>query len=169
MMNSKTIESGLYSSIDHLFRNDLFLLIYDVHERTIAHRLAVYLEHKFAGFHVDCEYNNDLDSETGRKQVYYPNSSSGTGAYPDIIVHHRGLNGPNHNLLAIEIKKKSFAATDIDHDREKLCSYTASDGRNHLSYERGALVVLGVRETAGQFLVEWYENGRIVTNPKVDG
>jgi len=112
-MNSEVIESSLYSSIDHLFRNDLFLLTYDVHERTIAHRLAVYLEHRFAVFHVDCEYNNDLDSETGRKQVYYPNSSSGTGVYPDIIVRHRGLNCPNHNLLVIEIKKNSSMPNDI--------------------------------------------------------
>jgi len=168
-MNSDVIESSLHSSMDHLFRNDLFLLTYDVHERTIAHRLAIYLEHRFAGFHVDCEYNNDLDSETGRKQVRYPNSSSGTGAYPDIIVHHRGLNGPNHNLLVIEIKKQSSTPSDRDHDREKLRSYTASDNRNHLSYSRGALVVLGVREAAGQFSVEWYENGRIVGNPTVDG
>jgi hypothetical protein len=168
-MDSEVIESSLYSSIDRLFRNELFLLTYDVHERTIDHRLAVYLEHRFAGFHVDCEYNNDLDSETGRKQVHYPNSSSGTGVYPDIIIHHRGLNGPNHNLLVIEIKKKSSAASDIDRDREKLCSYTASDGWNHLSYARGALVVLGVREAAGQFSIEWYEKGRIVANPTVDG
>jgi len=166
-MNSEVIESSLYSSIDQLFRNDLFLLTYDVHERTIAHRLAIYLEYRFAGFHVDCEYNNDLDSETGRKQVYYSNNSSGTGAYPDIIVHHRGLNGPNHNLLVIEIKKNSSATNEIDRDREKLYSYTASDGRSHLSYARGALVVLEVKELAGQFSIEWYENGRIVDSPTV--
>jgi len=168
-MNSEVIESSLYSSIDHLFRNDLFLLTYDVHERTIAHRLAVYLEHRLTGFHVDCEYNNDLDSETGRKQVHYSNSSSGTGAYPDIIVHHRGLNGPNHNLLVIEIKKNSSTPNDINRDREKLCSYTASDDQSHLSYVRGALVVLEVKENAGQFSVEWYENGGIVDNPTMDG
>ncbi len=168
-MNSEVIESSLYSSIDHLIRNDIFLLTFDVHERTIAHRLAVYLEHRFAGFHVNCEYNNDLDSEKGRKQVYYPNSYSGTGAYPDIIVHHRGLNGPNHNLLVIEIKKKSSTPSDIDHDREKLCSYTASDGRQHLSYARGALVILGVKKAAGQFSIDWYEDGRIVANPMMDG
>jgi hypothetical protein len=168
-MNSEVIESSLYSSINQLFRNDLFLLTYDVHERTIAHRLAIYLEHRFAGFHVDCEYNNDLDSETGRKQVYSSNNSSGTGAYPDIIVHHRGLNGPNHNLLVIEIKKNSATTNEIDHDREKLCSYTASDGRSHLLYARGALVILEVKELAGQFSIEWYENGRIVDNPTMDG
>jgi hypothetical protein len=69
----------------------------------------------------------------------------------------------------IEIKKNSSAQNDIDRDREKLCSYTASDGRSHLSYARGALVVLEVREMAGQFSVEWYANGRIVDNPMVDG
>ena len=110
-MNTELIESNLYSSIDQLIENDLFLLKYAVNERTIAHRLAIYLEHRFTGFHVDCEYNNDLDSENGRKKVYYQTDSSETndlfeaGAFPDIIVHHRGLNGPNHNILVIEIKK----------------------------------------------------------------
>jgi len=162
-MDSELIESSLYSSIDRLFRNDLFLLTYDVHERTIAHRLAVYLEHKFVGFHIDCEYNNDLDSESGRKQVYYSNSSIGSGVYPDIIVHHRGLNGPKHNLLVLEIKKKSRPQNEIDQDRQKLLSYTGIDARNHLSYARGALLVLGVKNEAGQSSIEWYENGNRVS------
>ncbi len=168
-MNSEAIESSLYSSIDHLFRNDLFLLTYDVHERTIAHRLAVYLEHRFTGFHVDCEYNNDLDSETGRKQVYFPCENAISPVIPDIVVHHRGRNGPGHNLLVLELKKLPGTPSELDRDREKLCRFTASDQVSHLSYRCGAFVTLGVKEAAGEFRIEWFEHGVSVEDPAEEG
>ena len=160
-MNSKLIEAHLSSSIDQLIRDDLFLLKYDVHERTIAHRLAVYLEDWFVGFHVDCEYNNDLDSESGRKEIYYSSTPSEVSkVLPDIIVHHRGVNGPKHNILVIELKKRNCAPDDEERDQERLCKYTACGEEDHLSFARGALVVLGVKNDAGQYSVEWFEEGR---------
>ena len=158
-MSSEEVHLALSESINRLFSDDLFLLKYDVHERKIAHRLAVYLEPFFDSFHVDCEYNNDLDSELGRKRVYYPGGAPGGLVFPDIIVHHRGLNGPENNLLVIEMKKMTAMDGDLDKDRDKLRNFTASDGPSHLAYRWGALLVLGVMESAGQFEIEWCKDG----------
>lgn len=167
-MSFHEVQQILFNSIARLFRDDLFLLEYDVHERTIAHRLAIYLEESFKNYHVDCEYNNDLDSESGRKQVYNTNGAPCGYVLPDIIIHHRGLNGPENNLLVIELKKMEGDESALVGDRNKLRNFTASNGPSHLAYRWGVLLVLGVKENAGQFEVEWFEDGefqnRVIAN-----
>jgi hypothetical protein len=71
-MQATKIRQLLKNAVQRLLRDDYFLLEYDVHEQAIAHRIVLYLEPVFSEHHVDCEYNNDLDSETGRKRVRYP-------------------------------------------------------------------------------------------------
>jgi len=161
-MKTAKISQVLLAAIERLFREDIFLLKYDVHEQTISHRIAVYLESHFSEHHVDCEYNNDLDSETGRKQVYFPSENAISPVIPDIVVHHRGLNGPEHNLLVIELKKLPGTPSELARDRDKLCGFTASDQESHLSYRCGAFVTLGVKEAAGKYKIEWFEQGVLV-------
>jgi len=168
-MKTARISQVLQTAIERLLRDDSFLLEYDVHEQTIAHRIAVYLEPYFSEHHVDCEYNNDLDSATGRKQVYFPCENAISPVIPDIVVHHRGRNGPGHNLLVLELKKLPGTPSDLDRDREKLCRFTASDQVSHLSYRCGAFVTLGVKEAAGEFRIEWFEHGVSVEDPAEEG
>jgi hypothetical protein len=76
-------------------RKDMDLLHLSVHEQTLAHRLAIYIEHRVKDWHVDCEYNRD--------RLFPKMRLSGLNRMtPDIIVHRR--NSPI-NLLAVEIKK----------------------------------------------------------------
>jgi len=55
------IEAALEDAINQLLRSDSDILIMDVNERTISHRLANYLEPHFSGWNVDCEYNRHRD------------------------------------------------------------------------------------------------------------
>ena len=156
-MHTSSIKQNLSNALQRLLRDDRFLLEYDVHEQTISHRIAVYLEPMFPEYHVDCEYNNDLDSESGRKQVRLSNNS-GSNVRPDIVVHHRGLNGRQHNILIIELKKLPSNDLDLDADRAKLREFTNQEPQNHYRYQCGALVMLGVKGSAGIVEIEWFEN-----------
>ncbi len=156
------IQQNLHNAVQRVLRDDSFLLKYDVHEQTLSHRIAVYLESMFPEHHVDCEYNNDLDSQSGRKQVQYPNNDEVSIVRPDIIVHHRGRNGRHHNLLIIELKKSTSTKSDIEGDRIKLCEFTALGKIQHYGYQCGALLILGVKENAGESRIEWFEKGNSI-------
>jgi len=104
-----------------LFERDWHLLRHNAAERAISHRLAVYLEPHFAGFHVDCEYNRsgrrpkELLGLRGKAA-----SGEGSRVLPDIVVHRRGAN--SNNLLIIEMKKSASKAAD-ECDMAKLRAY----------------------------------------------
>lgn len=57
--NFDIVKKRIEKSLNMLIRNDLFLFEIDVHERTISHRLAVYLEQEFPSWNVDCEYDRN--------------------------------------------------------------------------------------------------------------
>src|SRR5690606_14754897 len=100
-------------AISKLFMLDHYLLINDLNERTIAHKFAVYLQEQFPDYHIDCEYNKNIDEDNGSKNIRLLKSIpiqseeewSTVSIYPDIVVHKRGENC--NNLLAIEIKKST--------------------------------------------------------------
>ena len=62
-------------SLQELLTNDRILLVNDVAERAIAHKLAVYLQRyvdrlNLGGIHVDCEYNrNSVAGNSAPKTV----------------------------------------------------------------------------------------------------
>ena len=112
-MNRDLIEEMVRKSIDRLIKEDSHLLIIDVNERTISHRLALYLQKEFEDWNVDCEYNRNIDTTkmlnlSKRIQIPIeevpPDDTEGKTVFPDIIVHHRGT---DDNLLVIEMKKTS--------------------------------------------------------------
>lgn len=115
----------LVEAISLLLQNDIKLLQYDVNERSIAHRLAIYLERLFPGFDVDCEYNRmglhpktlyslSFEEQPGK-------SSDGSLVYPDIVVHRRGE--ATGNFLIVEIKKTTSSIEKDEHDFRKLRAY----------------------------------------------
>ncbi|SFN37893.1 hypothetical protein [Salegentibacter flavus] len=110
-MNKKQVLSTIQKSLKILYAKDSLLMnsAYDINERKITHRLAMYLEPFFKkeGYVVDVEYNRirgDYDSDAvgnlmGKKLEWHDQGSS--FVYPDIIVHKRDT---NDNLLLIEVK-----------------------------------------------------------------
>jgi hypothetical protein len=105
-----------------LLARDAHLLIVDANERSLTHRLAMYLQAEFPDYNVDCEYNrNGMDAKKlveFKKQIA-SDDTDGVTVYPDIIVHHRGT---TDNFIVIEAKKTTNGNRD---DIEKLMAYKA--------------------------------------------
>ncbi|OPX45118.1 hypothetical protein CLHUN_10050 [Ruminiclostridium hungatei] len=152
-MNLYQIKRRINIAIDTLRVNDNYLLINDVNERSIAHKLAVYMEQTFGrDYDIDCEYNRNSGDIKKIKmlvakwvELYNPSviieddMLSGIlvekTVFPDIIVHKRG--NPDENLLVIEVKK-STSSVNVDFDIEKLKCYT--EPGNKLNYKYGAFI-----------------------------
>ncbi len=117
------------------YENDIKLIELEVHERTIAHRFAIYLEDMFRGWNIDCEYNRLGIITKGLDGVRECDSQRATDRiYPDIIIHERGSEDRN-NLGVIEIK----ARREIEAcDRQKLELMTRRTEDDKFKYEFGA-------------------------------
>ena len=104
------VRSCLEQGIRALVLNDVYLLENDLHERTITHKLAEYLQPLFPGWNVDCEYNRDghEPKRVRLRPIPEQGGDEGSNVFPDIIVHRRGDN--DHNLLIIEAKKSRHPA-----------------------------------------------------------
>lgn len=114
-MNKKQITEIIDSSLDELFLKDKAILFesYDLHERSIVHRLAMYMETHFSKFdyYVDVEYNRmrnnygeDVIGNVIGKAIDFEKSGEGSSyVYPDLIVHKRDT---ENNLLEVEVKMK---------------------------------------------------------------
>lgn len=143
------IRQKLRTAIDLVLRRDRHLLEKDANERSITHRLAIYLEAEFPGWNVDCEYNR-IKGDPKRLHLaeeHLPPTderatadTKGRTVFPDIIVHHRG---EDENLLVIEIKKANSNVPN-EFDLCKLREYKREDT---LGYKYG--VFLKVRTGMG--------------------
>jgi hypothetical protein len=138
-VNQKEIRQKLDGAIQKFMEHDLELLSRDVNERSITHRLAMFLQDEFAPeWMVDCEFNRyGFDSK--KVLDFYPHGTTtddteARTVFPDIIVHKRGPEGPN--LLVIEAKKSTN--NDGGLDVEKLKRYKSS---LHLHYEHAVFLV----------------------------
>ena len=116
-------------ALEEVIKNDCYLLEIGINERSLTHRLAVYLEKYFPNYHVDCEYNRkgmDPKKLENYKKNIESDDTEAVTVYPDIIIHKRGT---KNNLVVIEAKKSSN--TD-ETDKEKLKLYKKDDA---LSYK----------------------------------
>lgn len=140
---SRKIDEGL----QQLFELDKFLLENKVHERSIGHKLAMYLQAKFDDYDVDIEYNKhgiDIKKLPRNYATYHEDK-----VYPDIIVHRRGK--IKCNLLVIELK--ATPKTD-DCDAKKLELFTKNYGE--YEYKYGLFIGFNIMEPP---TMHWYKNG----------
>ncbi|MGY4476876.1 hypothetical protein [Bradyrhizobium sp. USDA 3364] len=142
------------AAVQEFYAQEMFLLERDVGERTLTHRLAVYVERQFSGWQIDCNYDR-----LGERTLRLPRGSTistddhlGKSIYPDIVVHQRDI--PN-NLLAIELRKDSNHQL-LEHDQRKLQALT--DPNVWFAYAMGVLLIVG---TNGVSLSEVYTGGAI--------
>ena len=112
--------SAFGNALTKLFEKDAQLFEFDVQERAIAARLAMYLREEFLcleeyGITIDVEYNRDHNDEKRR----HISDEKGWIA-PDIILHQRGSGENNeykNDIFYCEMKKKSKPDAD---DAEKV-------------------------------------------------
>lgn len=107
------VKEKIKLALEEVIKNDFYLLEVDASERSLTHRLAVYLEKHFSDYHIDCEYNRE---NTNPKRI----RNSVKTVYPDIVIHKRGT---STNLVAIEAKKTKNADKSGILDKGKLMSY----------------------------------------------
>jgi len=120
---------------------------YDIHERTVAHRLAIYIEKRFPEYHVDIEYNrsresygtDDIGNIIGKRLPLenIKDENSYRYVYPDIIIHKRDR---QENLVEIELKL-AWKSKEKQYDFLKINEYMAE-----LRYQFGVYIELAERE-----------------------
>lgn len=128
-MTEQEVKKKVNKAINMLLNKDIYLLQVDANERTVCHRLAVYLERFFPEeWDVDCEYNRRGGLP---KQLHFVSDwiascdeTIARTVYPDIIIHQRGT---DKNLLVIEVKKTTSYDGD-DFDFVKLKAYKSEIG-----------------------------------------
>lgn len=170
MSEQEIIIEKLKRCIEKLKKEDWYLIENNASERSIAHRLAVYLEDEFTGYNVDCEYNINIEHESGRKKIYllkeefkkYKSKNQKiedkeVSIFPDIIIHKRGVN--TDNILVIEMKKDTSTVED-NFDRFKLEKFTATEDGDKLVYKLGC--ALKILTTSKNVSFELYEKGKLV-------
>lgn len=120
--------SRFYESKDSLLLNRIL----NINERSVTHKLAMFLTPLFSNYDVDCEYNRMIDHGGTRMEgdlfvkklglgpiTTTGEDDEGTTVYPDIIVHQR--NQPV-NLAVIEVKMQ-WKSNRKEFDYEKLNAY----------------------------------------------
>jgi len=146
--SKEDIEDKIESAVSLLVARDPELLDIDAHERSISHKLAIYLERYFENWDIDCEYNRlekevkRVDSPSQLREIFgeveekieeiKASDDEAKTVYPDIIVHQRL---EQENLLVIEIKK-----TTSDEDKDNVDKAKLAKFRNQLEYENTAFL-----------------------------
>ena len=177
-MEASKIKEKVLASINTLFENDKWLIENDLSEQSISHKLGEYLQTNFSEFNVDCEYNGNIDQESGRKRITvikqeleqkgllkkteedHPSDLIHRSVFPDIIVHKRGSN--KNNLCILEIKKTTNKVS-FDYDKIKLSYYTTNYYGNDLKYDLGIFLLITTGTSTKDFKVEFFTNGKPVT------
>jgi hypothetical protein len=142
------VAEHVISSLKQFIARDRYLLEVNANERSLTHRIGMYLQAQFEHYDVDCEFNRDghdpkeLYIGTEDTDVFDDNAMT---VYPDIIIHRRGSN--DDNLLVIEFKKSS-SRIGSGKDITKLRAY-----KTDLHYRYALFVELGTT--------------RIITEPEV--
>jgi hypothetical protein len=147
-------------AIGVLLKNDIDLLKNDVHERSITHKLAEYLQIQFPDWNVDCEYNRKGDATKtiiDNKKICAEHERQ-YRVFPDIIIHKRKT---EDNLLVIEVKKNS-SDKKKECDELKLIEFTKKGKEYH--YDYGLFIEF---YNSLKYRGDWYENGIKDKNKKI--
>lgn len=132
LLTTESIKQLVSQACRKVEKVDALLWEYNVCERAFAHRLAVYIEESFPGYHVDCEYNKQGTNGEAKNTSYTIN-----GIYADVIVHTRGDN--KHNILHAELKRSDNhqGATD---DLKRL----VDSKKPPKSYDCSCLIIINI-------------------------
>lgn len=158
-------------SLSIFLNEELENILDDVAERNLCSRLSIYLtnkidEYELNGYYADAEYNR---KQGGRVKTILNDNMEVIIIQSDLIVHSRGRNLEQDNLLAIEMKKSSRPENEKIADRNRLRAMTKKsydniwsyDGKTHpehvCGYILGIYIILNV--TARTFTLEFYRDG----------
>src|SRR5579883_346496 len=153
-MNEDHVRKRLEDALHRLADQDLYLLQNNLSERCIASRLAMYLQAAFPDHSVDVEYNRHGGTPKilglPEECANFWDAEGRAFVVPDIIVHHRGPDGPN--LLVLEVKQPTNPRSRAC-DHERILAFRAQ-----LGYSFGALIECETRNgrPPGALISEWH-------------
>ena len=144
------IKAKLKLALEKLLKNEKILILLNINERTLTHKLAIYLQEYFKEWDVDCEYNRNHD--VIKRLAIIPGASSiddihARTVFPDIIVHKRGT---DKNILVVEMKKTTSSEPD-EFDKNKLQAF-----KSQLKYRYAVFVKIQTNPVAID-KIDWIE------------
>ncbi|MEO8326115.1 MAG: hypothetical protein ABI618_09715 [Nitrospirota bacterium] len=131
------VGKAVLDALTKLFEKDIQLLVISASERSVAAKIAQYLQPHFPNFHIDVDYNR---MGKAPKKVAWSGKKQ-EELYPDIIVHSRET---EIDILAVELKKDSNRESK-EKDILKLRAY-----RSELGYRHALFMRLGDKAGAGE-------------------
>ena len=145
------------TALTEFYGSETWLFEHDLGERTLTHRLAVYLEQQFPGWKVDCDYDRlgERTLRLPRGSIVSTDDHLAKSIYPDIVVHQREI---PRNLLAIEVRKASNHQPP-EHDHQKLRALT--DPHLWFAYGIGIYLVLDKKSVSAEVYVGGVIDGSI--------
>lgn len=90
------IKQIVEQALNILYRTERELISDKLHEQTVAARLMHHLQHLLPEWHVDVEFNRQGEKRDPKTDA------DGTRRRPDIVIHRRGLRGPNLAVILIK-------------------------------------------------------------------
>jgi hypothetical protein len=167
-METQQILHKINQAIQTLIVSENNILSRTLNERNLSDHLAGYLRPLFNEYHVDSEYNGDMDKPNDRKALaiaknrlleigFQPNLDDTYKLSPDIIIHQRGTN--DHNLVVIEVKKDVSSQRNKEFDLIKLEHLTINYMGNHYNYKLGIALILSTGEDTGTSEMHFFQNG----------
>ena len=158
---------------NQMLHDDCSLFANMVSERTLCGALMLHIHDlikgnpSYKGYYADVEYNRNK----GSIKTIYGRNEQIIRINCDLILHSRGENIEQDNLLAIEMKKSERSEADKNKDRERLIALTkdsfddvwAWNGRNfpeHVCrYVVGVYYEINYRNK--EILTEYYHKGKL--------
>ncbi|MDO5150295.1 MAG: hypothetical protein Q4D76_13020 [Oscillospiraceae bacterium] len=156
---------------------DSDLFISQVAERTLCGALKQHLDFyipksRFSGYYIDVEYNRN---KNGKVKTCCPFDEDGipkpVTINCDLIVHSRGNNIEQDNLIAIEMKKYNRPRKEKENDRRRLIALTKDKYDDIWSYDGTTLPEHVCRYKIGIYyeinykkrtiLLEYYYRGKL--------
>lgn len=151
----------------NFLKNDLELFNSRVSERTLCGALMLHLykrvqKSEFAEYKVDVEYNRNKNGtvKTVVKTINGPDYAA-VKINCDLIVHSRGTNIDQDNLIAIEMKKSNRKQKEKDNDRLRLIALTKDSYDDIWSFDGKTLPKYVCRYVLGIYYEVNYKNETI--------
>jgi len=124
-------------STDLFFLEEVDNILNDVNERNLCGRLVIYMnekvkENSIAGYYINPEYNRKQD---GQVKTILDDEMNVININCDIIVHSRGKNIQQDNLIAVEMKKSYRPMKEKISDRKRLRTLTKDSYDDIWSYD----------------------------------
>ena len=168
---TKELERVFEKANKQFLKRNFMLFELKVSERTLCGALMTELyevikETKYSEYFVDVEYNRNVG---GKLKTFKGTDEKIVTINCDLIVHSRGQNLFQDNLIALEMKKSTGGKRDKDNDRIRLQCLTKSPDQDVWSYGGkvfpehvcgyGLGIYYEINFSKNSILVEYYKNG----------